>query len=103
LVYSFGQQAEGTFLSEADANDLVNQSLSRNREDVAAVANGSLSEAVFDTRFGYVTGKEAYRIDPETEPYIRPTFAVRVVVRHDKRSKQGFKVLTAFPINERGK
>jgi hypothetical protein len=62
LVYSFGQQAEGTFLSEADANDLVNQSLSTNREVVAAVASGSISEAVFDTRFGYVTGKEAIEL-----------------------------------------
>jgi hypothetical protein len=102
-IYTYGQQREGTFLSEESANDLVNRSLERNSAMVDIVAAGDMPEAILDTRFGYVTGKEAYRPDADAAPYIRDTYAVRVVIRHDARSTNGFKVLTAFPINEKQK
>lgn len=95
------RQAEGTFLSQESANDLVNRTLELYPDRVDAVASGAQDEAVLDRRFGYVTGKEAFRPDVDAEPYIRPTYAVRVVIQTDKRSDKGYRVFTAFPINEK--
>jgi malate dehydrogenase (oxaloacetate-decarboxylating)(NADP+) len=85
----------------ATANDIVNQTLKRNRDRVDEVVSGARYEAVLNERFGFVTGKEAYRLDPDTEPYMRPTYAARVVIQHDSRSDNGYRVLTAFPVNQR--
>ncbi|MBS0233749.1 MAG: phage portal protein [Proteobacteria bacterium] len=98
---TIARQAEGTFVSEESANDLVNRTLESYPDRVDAVASGSEDEAVLNKRFGYVTGKEAYRPDADAEPYIRPTYAVRVVIQTDKRSEKGYRVFTAFPINEK--
>ena len=83
------------------ANDIVNQTLKRNRDRVDEVVSGARYEAGLNERFGFVTGKEAYRLDPDTEPYMRPTYAARVVIQHDSRSDNGYRVLTAFPVNQR--
>jgi hypothetical protein len=92
--------AEGTFRSREEANDLVNQVLKRNTDTVDQVAAGKLKEAKLQERFGFVTGKEAYRPNGDSDPYIRPTYSVRVVIRHDTRSWRGYRVHTAFPVND---
>jgi hypothetical protein len=91
--------AQGSFSSPISANDFVNQMLQDNRATVDAVANGQ-GEAVLEKRFGYMTGKEAFRAAPDAEPYIRNTYGVRVVIRHDDRVERGYRVLTAFPMNK---
>jgi hypothetical protein len=37
----------------------------------------------------------------ETDPYIRDTYGVRVIIKNDSRSSRGYSVRTAFPVNER--
>ncbi|MEA2818432.1 MAG: hypothetical protein QOJ86_436 [Bradyrhizobium sp.] len=92
--------AEGTFRSREEANDLVNQVLKRNTDTVDQVAAGKIPKATLEERFGFVTGKEAYRPNGDTDPYIRPTYSVRVLIRHDTRSWRGYRVQTAFPVND---
>ena len=92
--------AEGTFRSREEANDLVNQVLKRNTDTVDQVAAGKLERAKLEERFGFVTGKEAYRPNGDSDPYIRPTYSVRAVIRHDTRSWRGYRVQTAFPVND---
>ena len=55
---------------------------------------------MMEKRFGYVTGKEAFRSNADADPYIRNTYGVRVVIRHDLRSERGYRVYTSFPVNE---
>jgi hypothetical protein len=92
--------AEGTFRSREEANDLVNQVLKRNTDAVDQVAAGKLKDAKLEERFGFVTGREAYRPNGDSDPYIRPTYSVRVFIRHDTRSWRGYRVRTAFPVND---
>ena len=93
-------EAEGTFRSREEANDLVNQVLKRNTDTVDQVAAGKLKDATLQERFGFVTGREAYRPNGDSDPYIRDTYSVRVVIRHDTRSWRGYRVRTAFPVND---
>ena len=92
--------AEGSFRSREEANDLVNQVLKRNTDKVDEVAAGKLRDATLQHRFGFVTGKEAFRPNGDSDPYIRDTYSVRVVIRHDTRSWRGYRVHTAFPVND---
>jgi hypothetical protein len=92
--------AEGTFRSREEANDFVNQVLKRNTDTVDEVAAGKLKEAKLQERFGFVTGKEAFRPNGDSDPYIRDTYSVRVIIRHDTRSWRGYRVRTAFPVND---
>lgn len=95
------RRAQGSFLSIEDANNFVNRVLEDNHAAVMDVAPGRLQEAEFIKRFGYVTGKEAYRPDPNSEPFIRPTYEVFVHIETDSRSRNGFRVFRAFPMNRR--
>lgn len=47
----------------------------------------------------------AFRPDIDTDLYIRKTFGVRVIIAHDHdpQRKNGYRLITAFPINERKK
>jgi hypothetical protein len=92
--------AEGNFLSRESANDFVNRTLEDNKETVDRVASGQENWVLLEKRFGYVTGKEAFRPNADTEPHIRDTYGVRIVLLHDLRSDRGYRVYTAFPINE---
>ncbi len=92
--------AEGSFDSLENANDLVNRTLRANSEDVDLVASGEVDDDFIAYRFGFVTGYEAYRPDPSTEPYERPTYAVGVYIWHDEHSPRGFRVRTAYPMNQ---
>jgi hypothetical protein len=91
---------EGSFESVETANDLVNRVLARNKATVDLVATGTLPNAFFEERFGYVTGREARRPLPDSEPYVRNAYGVAVSIRHDTRSKLGYRVVSAYPRND---
>lgn len=93
--------AEGSFDSIENANDLVNRTLRANGPLVDLVASGQEDDDYIVYRFGFGTGYEAYRPDPDAEPYMRSTYAVAVVIWHDANSPRGFRVITAFPMNVR--
>jgi hypothetical protein len=92
--------AQGSFSSLISANDFVHQTLQDDRTTVDAVASGRLGDAMLEKRFGYVTGKEAYRPTGDSEVYIRNTYGVRIIIQHALRAERGYSVYTAFPVNE---
>ena len=92
--------AKGSFVSIESANDFVNRVLTANPDIVDLVASGGKPYRAIEQRFGYVTGKEAYGSAPYALPRIRHTYGVRVVIWHDPRRESGYRVYTAFPINE---
>jgi hypothetical protein len=87
-------------VSLESANDFVNRALEDNQAIVDLGASGQQDIASIDKRFGYVTCKEAYRPDADSDPYMRDTYAVRVVIRRDRSAERGYRVYTAFPINQ---
>ena len=100
-IFTIARRAQGSFLSIEDANNFVNRTLDDNRPEVDAVANGKQSEAEFIKRFGYVTGKEAFRPDVDSLPHMRPTYEVYVHIQAERRSKKGFRVFRSYPLNAR--
>ena len=94
-----GLSRSGSFTSIQTANKLVNSTLAQNYGIVESVASGIISEAFVTSEFGSVTGSEAYRSSPTSEPYIRTTTSVGVKIRHDARQPRGFRVHTAYPYN----
>jgi hypothetical protein len=75
--------------------------LKRTTDLLDQVAAGKVKQAKLEQRFDFVTGKEAFRPNGDSEPYIRDTDSVRVVIRHDPRSWRGYRVHTAYPVNDR--
>ena len=100
LFFSAIGKREGSFESVEAANDFVNRTLERNGPTVDLVASGKLDHEFITTRFGYVTGREAFRPSPNSEPYVRDAFGVGVLIRHDPRSERGYRVMTAYPRND---
>jgi hypothetical protein len=94
------RESEGSFDSRESANDFINRVLESNKDEVDQVGSGAKSEAILDKRFGYPTGYEAYRSDPDLDPSMRKTYGVRVLIRNAPRREQGYRVHTAFPVNE---
>jgi hypothetical protein len=90
----------GTFESIETGNDFVNRTLERNKPIVDLVASGTLREEFITARFGYETGREAFRSTPSAEPYIRSTYSVGVLIRHDAAAARGYRVITAHPRND---
>ncbi|MEA2883164.1 MAG: hypothetical protein QOH32_2420 [Bradyrhizobium sp.] len=95
------RREQGSFTSLEQANDLVNRVLEMNKDKVDGVATGKKREATLQERFDFVTGKEAFRPNGDSEPYIRATDNVRVVIRPDNSSWRGYRVHTAYPVNDR--
>ena len=95
--------AQGSFASLDSANDFVNRVLEFHASAVDLVATGALDEAWLPLRFGYPTGREAFRPHAYAEPYTRKTYSVGVFIEHDPRSERGYTVITAYPLNERPK
>jgi hypothetical protein len=77
---------------------LVNAVLSKNPEPVSLVAAGDERRITLNARFGAITGTEAYLRTLHSQPIIRATFGVRVVLIHDPRAEKGFRVQSAFPV-----
>jgi hypothetical protein len=100
LSYSLVGKRDGSFASVEAANDFVNRTLQQNKAIVDQVASGKIDEEFVTTRFGYVTGREAFRPDPNTNPYLRNTYGVGVFIVHDLRSERGYSVITAYPRND---
>jgi hypothetical protein len=91
----------GSFESVESANDLVNRTLERNKATVDMVASGELQDAFVKTRFGFITGREIFRPDPnETYYYFRNAYGVGVYIIHDPGSSRGYRVHTAYPRND---
>jgi hypothetical protein len=90
----------GSFSSLAAANKLVNSTLSKNQDIVDEVASGLRDVAVVSSDFGSVTGIEAVAPNIRSQPYVRETYGVGVVIVHDPFASRGYRILTAFPSNE---
>lgn len=86
---TIAKDAHGSFPSLEAANDFVNRVLDSHAPTVDLVASGAMKEAWLPQRFGYPTGREAYRPDAFAEPYMRPTYEVGVLIRNDTRSPRG--------------
>jgi hypothetical protein len=98
---SFVPRRLGSFASDESANDLVNRTLEQNKATVDMVASGKLPDAFLKARFGFVTGREIYRPDPnERYYYFRPTYGVGVHIIHDPGRSRGYRVNTAYPRND---
>ena len=91
--------AAGSFTSLDSATRLVNSTLAQNRTIVDQVASGALPATRVDAQFGSETGYQAYAPTERAQPYMRKTFGVGVVIRHDRRSERGFGIISAFPRN----
>jgi len=102
-LVTIAKDAQGSFASLESANDFVNRVLESHASTVDLVATGALDEAWLPLRFGYPTGREAFRPDAYAEPYVRTTYDVGVFIEHDPRSERGYTVITAYPRNERPK
>nr|DAH95280.1 MAG TPA: CdiI immunity protein [Caudoviricetes sp.] len=96
---SAGGLRVGSFPSLEVANKLVNSVITKNAETVARVANGLLPRATLDAEFSAPTGYEAYARTERSQPYIRDTYGVRVVIVPDRSVSKGFRIETAFPQN----
>jgi hypothetical protein len=93
------REAEGSFASLEQANELVNRVLRLESDNVDNVAEGKSRREKLEQKFDSVTGKEAFRPNGDSDPYIRDTYGVRVVIKRDGRSPRGYTVVTAFPVN----
>jgi hypothetical protein len=89
----------GSFTSEESATRLVNSTISRNQTVVDEVARGKAHRTELIARFDVPTGYEAYVRTERSEPYIRDTYGVKVVIFRDTGSKKGYRVHTAYPGN----
>jgi hypothetical protein len=100
-IITRGESADGlsvgSFSSLQSANKLVNSTLSQNPGMVDQVATGRLSATTVTARFGSATGYEAYGRTERSQPYLRDTYGVGVVIRHDPTADKGYHVVTAFP------
>lgn len=94
------QQAEGSFIDVPSARSLVNHVLEENRAEVEIVASGRQTDAVLQSRFCSVTGREAFRPTYSSTPIIRNTHGVRVVIKPAPGTDLGYRIHTAFPTSQ---
>ncbi|MCK9994544.1 MAG: hypothetical protein Dbin4_03064 [Alphaproteobacteria bacterium] len=89
-----------SFASVDSARDLIRRTIEMFPETVSQVANGVIPDAFLTHRFGFETGREAYRdlADPEVIQ-LRTTYNVGVLIIHDARITSGYRVHTAYPRN----
>jgi len=97
--------AFGSFTSLTAAGRLINSTLASNQQIVDRVVateaqrKDALRRAVIKKTFDQPTGYESYLPSPNGQFKIRPTYSVRVIIRHDERVKDGYLILTGFPFN----
>lgn len=94
------QQAEGSFADIPSAWSFVNRVLEENPAEVDKVAKGRHPDAVLQSRFCGVTGKEAFRPDCYVAPLIRDTHCVCVVIKAAVGTERGYRIHTAFPTSQ---
>jgi hypothetical protein len=99
--FRIGGQA-GSFSSLVEANDLVTDTLNspENLWLVQKLERGELDELGVLHRFGFKTGKEAFRPYETSRACMRSTYAVYVYMRPDPEKRGKFTIVTAFPTNE---
>jgi hypothetical protein len=90
---------KGSFTDIEAANRHVNATLLRNRIGVDRVVERKASRAALDALFGRETGTEAFVTGGQTEPQVRETYGVRVVIVAYRQIPRGYRVHTAFPRN----
>jgi len=99
-IYYYARKRHGSFESTEAANDFVNRTLEQNKSVVDLVASGRMDRYFVTARFGYVTGREAFRPNPDAGPYLRNTYGVGVEIRRDTSAQRGYRVITAYPRND---
>jgi hypothetical protein len=99
-LISLHDRREGSFDSIDIANDLVSRALDapENAAKVADIANGTVRiPRLITFDIGSVTGRELYLPDPDSQPYMRETDGVGVVIRYDPTRPRGYRIITAYP------
>lgn len=99
-IFTVSRKRAGSFPSVEAANKLVNATLADNADTVTAVSAGKSPGAFVTSEFYSPTGREAYARTPRSEPYMRTTYGVGVLIAHDRRSPRGYRVITAYPRND---
>ena len=99
-IFSVARKRAGSFPSVEAADKPINATLVDNADTVAAVSAGKSPGAFVTSEFATPTGKEACARTPRSEPYIRTTYGVGVLIAHNQRSSRGYRVVTAYPSNE---
>lgn len=96
-------ESMGSFASFQSAGKLVNSTIAENQEIVDQVAaskdHGGLAGAEIKKTFAQPTGYESYAPSGGAKFRIRPTYSVKVIIRHDDNMKSGYRVVTSFPFN----
>ena len=100
ITVTNSRASEGSFSSLAQATDLINRTLKQNQSVIDQVVEGKKKWGIAEAQFDSVTGKEATRTRADSEPFMRLTHGVRVVIKPDRTRPQGFRVVTAFPIGD---
>jgi len=99
----------GSFPSVEAANKLVSATLSSdriqpgevlsNRELVGRVSRGDVNGAFLTLEFDTKTGREAFASSQYSEPYLRDTYGVAVLIVRDQDDPNGLSVVSAYPRN----
>jgi hypothetical protein len=89
----------GSFTSLEAANRLVSATLANNPGAIENVTRGGHLFATAGAKFDSITGREAYARTERSEPQIRETYGVKVVLFRDPLSSKGYRVHTAYPAN----
>src|SRR4029077_17002051 len=88
----------GSFSSLEAANRLVNGTIAQNPDKVERVASGQSPKEELTGRFDSITGYEAYARNERSQPCIRETDGVMVVIVRDRQAAKGYRVDSAFPV-----
>ncbi|SFG61602.1 RNase A-like domain-containing protein [Methylobacterium gossipiicola] len=91
---------DGSFESIESARTYIREALEKNTDAVQRVAEGAEPDAWLKSRFGYPTGREAVSIPKDTPIRMRTTYGVGIYIVHDRSAERGFRIITAFPMND---
>ena len=97
LFVSSGFDRNGSFESQEAAQDFIRQTLELNAGTVSGVASGKIPDAFLTERFGSGTGREAILEDGIIR--VRRAYMVGIAIRHEKSSKTGYRIRSAYPRN----
>jgi len=88
----------GSFSSLEAANRLVNATIAQNPAKMERMTSGQSPKEELTGRFDSITGYEAYARTERSQPYIRDTDGVMVVIVRDRQAEKGYRVDSAFPV-----
>lgn len=98
-----GRKRSGSFTSLEAANKLVNSTLSQNQNKLDAFVLGRfpllLPFMYLHSDHDSPTGYEAHAPNERSQPAMRTTYGVTVLVIRSDRSKRGYYVRSAYPTN----